>query len=410
VSTQSFVIVGGGQAGAWACKTLRDEGFDGRLVIVGAETHLPYERPPLSKGVLAGESEPESTRVFPVKWYDDWAVELRLGNAASRLEAQDSTLWIDDGTKLKYDRLLLATGGTPRKLALCDESFDNVFYLRSIEDSLAIRHALGTRGHILIVGGGWIGLEVAATARKLGSSVTVAESAPVLCGRAASPQLSDFLYRLHRDHGVEIILNARITALDGTGRVERARFHDGSSLDVSAIIVGVGLCPSTGLAEQGGITVANGIVVDDAWQTSQPNVFAAGDVANFRTAGGQFTRLESWDNAQKQGISAGKAMLGKTTGPDAFPWFWSDQYGRNIQLIGELDNCDEVVNLGEAASGPAISLFLRGGRVAGALAIDAGRGMRVVKRALQNGGSIDIDTLAAQSNLHQWVKKHDAQR
>ena len=395
---ETFVIVGGGQAGAWALKTLRQGGFDGRLVLVGAETHPPYERPPLSKQFLSGETNRESTYVFPEKAYDELAIELRLGVQVTALDIPESRIEMGDGTALRYDRLLLATGGVPRTIALPGATLDNVLYLRSIEDSLALRNQLTPSNHLLIVGGGWIGLEVAATARKLGAKVTLVEYAPRLCSRVVPPAVSHLLYALHRDNGVEIVLNARLTALEGAGRVERARFADGQQLDVSAVIVGIGLQPSTQLADRAGLAVDNGIVVDDLWQTSHANLFAAGDVANFRTASGKRMRLESWDNAQKQGIAAANGMLGKSTKPDPFPWFWSDQYDRNIQLVGEFEDCDETIDLGENSPRSGTSLFLRRGQIVGVVAVNSGRNIRLVKRIMQSGQPIDVRMLA-QSKL-----------
>ncbi|MGE3149339.1 MAG: NAD(P)/FAD-dependent oxidoreductase [Pseudorhodoplanes sp.] len=393
MADQCFVVAGGGQSGAWTIKTLRQQGYDGRLVLIGAERHPPYERPPLSKQLLAGDVEPESAYIFPARSYEDWGVDMRLGTRAVGLDPRDRRITLSDGDTLRYDRLLLATGGTPRRLNVPGAALEGIFYLRSIEDSLAVGRQLRSGGSIFIVGGGWIGLEVAATARKLGVAVTLAEYAPLLCGRAAPPDISCFLHELHAGHGVDIALNARIAAFEGAGRVERVRFEDGTLHEVSAVVVGIGIEPDVVLAAQVGLALDNGILVNSLWQTSLPEIFAAGDVASFVALSGRRTRLESWDNAQQQGIAAANGMLGKAVSPDPYPWFWSDQYDRNLQLIGDSNAYDEVITLGETGDRPRMFVFLSSGLVTGAAGIDAGRDVRAVKRLLQSERSVDAEMI-----------------
>lgn len=387
-SNGAFVIIGGGQAAAWAAKTLRQQGFDGTLTIVAAEPHPPYERPPLSKQLLLGESDLEAAYVFPAKSYADWGIDLRLGTTAARLMPQQSRIVLGDGGTLAYDRLLLATGSRPRRLDLADAAFDNLFYLRSVNDALALRQSLGASGRLLVIGGGWIGLEVAASARKLGTEVTVVEAAGRLCSRAAPREVSDLLLGLHRDHGVDVRLNTTVAGFDGNGRIARARLSDGDSLDVAAVVAGIGITPAAELAAEAGIALDNGIVVNETFETSIPGIFAAGDVASFRDAAGRRVRLESWDNAQKQGIAAGQGMLGKPARMDRFPWFWSDQYDHNIQLVGAVSDCEDCVAL--AAEGNArLLLYRRGDAAVGAVGINAGRDIRLIKRKLEAGQPID---------------------
>ena len=390
----SFVIVGGGQAGAWAAKTLRQGGFDGSLTLVGAEAHPPYERPPLSKQLLLGQSNIEAAYVFPAKSYDEWGIDLRLNATVSKLAPERSRIDLTDGGSLEYARLLIATGGRPRKLELPGIALDNIFYLRSVGDALALRQALAAPAHVLIIGGGWIGLEVAAAARKLGAAVTVIKSAGRLCGRAVPPQVSQLLLDLHRGNGVNVRLNATVTALEGRGCVERAQLSGGQALDVSAVVIGVGIAPATELAAAAGLALDNGIVVDDSLQTSIAGIFAAGDVASFRDGFGRRTRLESWDNAQKQGVAAGKAMLGQTIATDRYPWFWSDQYDQNIQLVGSIADSDDSLELPAASPTSRILLYLRGQQVAGAVGVNAGRDIRLIKRRLESGPPIDGHALA----------------
>jgi 3-phenylpropionate/trans-cinnamate dioxygenase ferredoxin reductase component len=391
-ATEVFVIVGGGQAGAWAAKNLRQQGFSGRLLLLCEEQHPPYERPPLSKQVLVGDAPPASTYLFPTDAYSGWDVELNLGTRATSVDLAAQRVQLADGGSLHYHRLLLTTGAYPRKFP--GASGTNVFYLRSIDDAVAIRPCLRPDAHVLIIGGGWIGLEVAAAARKFGASVTVVEATDRLCARAAPKQLSDLLLKLHRDHGVDVRLKTQVTDLEGKGLVERARFSDGAFLNVSALVVGIGVVPATQLAERAGLLIENGISVDSRLQTSAPSVFAAGDVANFPAASGIRTRLESWDNAQKQGIAAATAMLEKEIELDRYPWFWSDQFNMNIQLIGNFSDFDESLQLPESSPGASISLYLRGGAVAGATAINAGREIRLLKRLLEAGQPLNPHAIA----------------
>lgn len=391
VDRSCYVIVGAGQTGAWAARTLRQEGFDGRLVMIGAERHPPYERPPLSKELLAGEVQPDSTQIFRPEHYDAWGVELRLGTRATDLDPSAGRVTLDDGSSLRYDRLLLATGGDARRIALPGASLSGIFYLRSIDDSLAFATEIGPSRPILMVGGGWLGLEAASTARKRGAEVTVAEYGPRLCG-VAPPWISDALEAVHRDHGVNILLNARITAFEGAGRVERVRFGTGEALDVSAVLVSIGLTPATDLARRAGLALGDGILVDERWQTSAPNVFAAGDVASFLAPSGERKRIESWDNAQKQGVAAALGMLGRTAEAERHPWFWSDQFGHNIQILGECMHVDRMLTFG-SEDGPRMAAYLRGDRVVGAAGIDTGRDIRAVKRLLAGNGPADAQAL-----------------
>jgi 3-phenylpropionate/trans-cinnamate dioxygenase ferredoxin reductase subunit len=337
--------------------------------------------------VLVGDAPSESTYVFPRKAYADWNIELHLGTRATSLDAQAHRLELADGGALHYDRLLLATGARPRTLA--GVSADNLFYLRSLEDTAAIRPRLGPGARVLIIGGGWIGLEAAAAARKLGAGVTVVESADRLCARAAPKEISDLLLDLHRERGVDVRLDTRATHFEGDGGVERATLSSGETLETSAIVVGIGVVPDTQLAEGAGLLIENGIAIDSRMQTSTADVFAAGDVASFPAAGGARTRLESWDNAQKQGIAAARAMLGKQIKLDRYPWFWSDQFDVNIQLVGSFLDYDDSLALPDPGTTSGIRLYLRGGIVAGAVGINAGREIRLIKRRLEAGQTID---------------------
>ncbi len=281
-SEKTFIVVGAGQAGGWAVRTLRDEGFDGRIVLIGEESHIPYERPPLSKALLLGEAEVDSTHLWPATSYDEWGVELRLGEKVSSIRPAVHRIEIAGGDGLAYDRLLLTTGSRPRMLPIPGADLAGVHTLRVIEDTLAIRDRVPS-GTALVVGGGWIGLEAASALRRLGAGVVVVEAMAQLCGRVLTPELGAWMLELHRSHGVDVRLGTGVERFEGAGRLERAVLGDGSVIDTPLAIVGIGIVPNAELADHAGLEVDNGIVVDAFARTSDPDIFAAGDVANHLT-------------------------------------------------------------------------------------------------------------------------------
>jgi 3-phenylpropionate/trans-cinnamate dioxygenase ferredoxin reductase subunit len=376
---ETFVIVGGGQAGGWAARTLRQEGFAGSIVLVSEEDHPPYERPPLSKAVLLGEAPPESAQLFPPKVYAELGIELRLGTRVSAVAPKAHLVGLADGTQLPYDRLLLATGAAPRRLEGIGGR--KVFYLRSIADAVALRTALDPQAHALVIGGGWIGLEVAAAARKLGARVTVVEAGERLCGRAAPKEVSDFLLELARANGVDVRLGTTVASME----TPRIRLSDGDVLEPTCVVAGIGIGPSTALAETAGLELDNGILVDERLRTSVADIFAAGDVARCTLADGRRRRLESWDNAQKQGIAAARAMLDKDVQHERYPWFWSDQHGTNVQMLGEFTAGQEAVEVPQKGGAARVLLYRRNGVVEAAVGINAGRELRLIKRSLETG-------------------------
>ena len=402
-SDKTFLIIGAGQAGGWAVRTLRDEGFDGRIVLIGDESHIPYERPPLSKALLLGDVAVDSTYFWPAETYDEWNVERRLGEKAASIQPADRTVRLDGGDTLAYDRLLLATGARPRILPVPGAELGGVHYLRVIEDTLAIRERVPDGGTVLIVGGGWIGLEAAAGLRKLGAEVVVVEAAPQLCGRVLTPELGQWMLELHRSHGVDVRLETGVESFQGGGGLERAVLGDGRVIDASLAIVGIGVVPNAELAEAAGLDVDNGIVVDEFARTSDPDIFAAGDVANhFNPRFARRVRLESGENAQNQGIAAAKAMLDGSQPYADVPWFWSDQYDVNIQLIGLPQDWDETATRGNPGGDPAgkpgenpfVTFYLKDGRIDGAVAMNNGRDLRMAKRLMEKEIQVSAADLA----------------
>ncbi len=395
MSDPGIVVIGAGQAGGWAAKTLRDEGFEGRIVVVGEEPYPPYERPPLSKEVLLGKEPAESSYLWPEGSFDLWGVELRSGVAATGIDRTAKTVSLGDGETLAYDKLLIATGGRVRELPLEGTALGGVHYLRGIDDSAAIRGDLGEGASIVVIGGGWIGLEVAAAARMLGAEVAVVEALDMLCARALTPEIAAYLLKIHRGRGVDVRLGAAVEALTGDGRVSGVRLAGGETLAATAVVIGIGIVPNVELAEAAGLEVDNGIRVDALCRTSDPDIFAAGDVTNHPNGLlGRNIRLESWENAQNQGIAAARAMLGGDTPYCEIPWFWSDQYDVNIQLVGLPAGFDETVTRGERAEGSFVEFYIKDGRIDGAAAINSPRDIRFARRLMQAEKIVDPAALA----------------
>ena len=331
---RSIVIVGGGLAGAKAAEALRDEGYDGRLVLLGEEHRRPYERPPLSKDYLRGEAELASAYVHEPGWYDAQSVELRTGTVVTAIDRAAHEVELDGGERIGWDRLLIATGAEPRRLPLPGADLDGVLYLRSVEDSDRLKAVIAAGGRLVVVGAGWIGSETAASARQGGMEVTVLERLAVPLETVLGPTLGALYGDIHRDHGVELLTGVEVEALEGDGRVERVRLGDGRTIDCAAVLVGVGVAPRTGLAEAAGLEVDNGILVDGMLRAA-PDVFAAGDVANIlHPFYGRRVRVEHWANALNQGPAAARNMLGREEPYDRLPYFFSDQYDVGMEYSG----------------------------------------------------------------------------
>lgn len=391
--TETYIIIGAAQAGGWAAKTLRDQGFQGRVVLIGEEPHPPHERPPLSKDVLLGVKPPESTHLWPPEKLAN--IEIKLGARVDRIDRAARQVVLANGETLTYDRLLIATGSRVRRLNTPGTDLPGVHYLRTIDDTLAIKRELGPDTKLIVVGGGWIGLETAAAARKHGAQVTVVEVAGQVCNRALPRGLADYLQARHESHGVVIRLNTSVTRFEGSGKVERAVLASGETLPASMVVIGIGVVPNQELAEAAGLKVDNGIVTDACGRTDDPAVFAAGDVTNHAN---EFLRrrirLESWANAQNQAIAAAKAMLGKTEPYVEIPWFWSDQYNLNLQLLGIPHKTDQSVVRGDRAKDQFLEFFLADGKIEAVAAVNSPRELRFAKRLIQIDKPLDPTRLA----------------
>ena len=390
-----FVVVGAGQAGGWCARTLRDSGFEGRVVLVGDEDYAPYERPPLSKEALTGDAPIESAYLWPPASWAEIGVELLLGRRAERIEPDEHRLVLAGGEALAYDRLMIATGSRPRRLAVPGADLPGIHMIRTMHDTEAIRADVGPGDTAVVVGGGWIGLEAAAALVKLGMTVVVAEAAGRLCGRAVTPAISDWLLGFHRAKGIDVRLSCAAERFEGDDRLERVALTDGSVVDARLCVVGIGILPNVELAADAGIATENGITVDDRCRTSAADVFACGEVTSHPNALlGRRLRLESWENAQNQGICGGKAMLDQAEPYNEVPWFWSDQFDANLQLVGVPEDWDEEATRGDPAEGTFITFYLKGGRIEGAVAVNQGRDIRVARRLMQAGATVTAAELA----------------
>jgi 3-phenylpropionate/trans-cinnamate dioxygenase ferredoxin reductase subunit len=375
VARPTFVILGAGMCGAAAAQTLREEGFEGRVVMIGDEPHLPYERPPLSKEYLRGEQEKDQLFVHAESWYQEQDVETRLGMRATAIELSERSVTLSDGDSLIFDSLLIATGGRPRRLS--EESSDRVLYLRSIEDCERIKARVSKGGRLVIVGAGFIGVEVTASARARGVDVTCLSSTDVPLAPVLGPEIGKVYAEIHREHGVDLRTGERVESIDASGDGVVVRTTNGEKIEGDAVVVGIGIQPNTELAEAAGVELANGIAVDEFCRTSHEGVFAAGDVADhFHPVFGRRIRVEHFDNAIKHGSNAARNMVGRKAPFEDPHWFWSDQYDYNLQYGGFAHEWDDIVVRGSLEQRDFAAFFLKGGVLLAALSVNRAREVR----------------------------------
>jgi 3-phenylpropionate/trans-cinnamate dioxygenase ferredoxin reductase subunit len=394
-SSDTFVIVGAGMAGGKAAETLREEGFDGRIVLVGAEAHRPYERPPLSKDYLRGESPTPAWLQEDEGWYKANEVELRTSAVAEAIDADERAVVLSGGERVGYDRLLIATGAEPRRLPVPGGDLPGVHLLRTIEDSDTIRGVCEAGGRLVVIGAGWIGSEVAASARQKGMDVTLIESLELPLLRVLGPELGGFYRDVHAAQGVEMHFGAGVEAIEGSGRAERVRLADGKTIECAAVVVGIGVAPRTELVQEIA-RVDNGILVDAGLQTNADGIFACGDVANAEhPVFGQRVRVEHWANALEQGPAAARSMLGKDVSYDKVPYFFSDQYDVGMEYAGLHDpSSDEIVLRGDMASGEFIAFWLRGERLMAGMNVNVWDVSDPIQELVHSGAPVDRKRLA----------------
>jgi 3-phenylpropionate/trans-cinnamate dioxygenase ferredoxin reductase component len=394
MSKQTSIIVGASLAGAKAAEELREQGFDGRVVLVGNERELPYERPPLTKDYLRGEAKREQAFVHDQGFYDERRIELVTGVQATALDASSRRLTLDDGQQLEFDRLLLCTGAEPRKLSVPGAELDGVHYLRSLDDCDLLRERFEAGGRVVVVGAGWIGSEVAASARQRGLDVALVDPLPLPNERIFGPEIGTFYRDVHARHGVELILGDGVESFEGDGSVARVRTSSGRLLECDFAVVGVGVQPRVELAVAAGLEVSNGIDVDEALTSSAPTVFAAGDVANaWHPFFGERIRVEHWSNALNQGPAAARAMLGQTVSYDRIPYFFSDQYDVGMEYSGYATTWDEVAFRGSRESGEFIAFWLRDGLVVGGMNVNVWDVNEHVQALIRSRARIDVGAL-----------------
>ncbi|GAA2569589.1 MULTISPECIES: NAD(P)/FAD-dependent oxidoreductase [Streptomyces] len=405
---QTFVIVGGGLAGAKAAETLRTEGFTGRVILISDERDHPYERPPLSKGYLLGKEERDSVFVHEPAWYARHDIELHLGQTVVAIDRAARTVhYGDDGTHVRYDKLLVATGSEPRRLDVPGTDLAGVHHLRRLAHAERLKGVLASlgrdNGHLVIAGAGWIGLEVAAAAREYGAEVTVIEPGPTPLHGALGPELGAVFAALHESHGVRFRFGVKLTEIVGQdGMVLAARTDDGDEHPAHDVLAAIGAAPRTALAQAAGLEIADrahggGIVVDEQLRTSDPDIYAAGDVASFHHAlFGTSLRVEHWANALNGGPAAARAMLGRGLAHDRVPYFFTDQYDLGMEYSGwaPAGTYDQVVIRGDAAKREFIAFWLKDGRVLAGMNVNVWDVTEPIQRLIRSKTPVDTEALA----------------
>ncbi len=396
--SRELVIVGGGLAGAKTAEALRERGFTGRVTLIGDESHRPYERPPLSKGYLMGTAERSSVFVHDDEFYAGHDIELRLGASVTDLDRVAHTVGLTGGERLHYDKLLLATGAQPRALPIPGGDAGGVHYLRSLDDSDRLRLLIAPGVKLTVIGAGWIGLEVAAAARQAGAEVTVVEAAEQPLLRVLGPEIGAVFAELHRGQGVELRLQTLTNRITTTaGRATGVELHDGSRIDADAILVAVGVEPRTRLAEQSGLKISNGVVTDETLTSSDPDILAAGDVANaYHPLLGTHVRVEHWANALKQPKTAAATMLGEAAFYADLPYFFTDQYDLGMEYVGYVEpgGYDQVVIRGDLRARQFIAFWLSGGRVLAGMNVNVWDVVDDIKVLISSGVKVDTGRLA----------------
>jgi 3-phenylpropionate/trans-cinnamate dioxygenase ferredoxin reductase subunit len=386
---RTLAVIGASLAGAKAVEAARDAGFDGRVVLIGDEDGEPYERPPLSKAVLRGETTTDTTRIHPVGFYADHEIDVVRGHAV-HIDPAARRVELEDGGHVEFDTAVLATGAGPRRLDIPGAELAGVHYLRTIDDAVRLRDAIRAASRVAVIGAGWIGSEVAASARQMGAEVVLVDPAPVPLRRSLGDEIGGVFRQLHTDHGVDLRLGAGVSELRGTKTVEAAVLDDGRVETADVVIVGVGVSPHTELAAAAGLRVDDGIVVDERLETSVPGIYAAGDVANaWHPHYLRRIRVEHWANARNQGVTAGRNAAGGEEAYARLPYFFSDQYDLGMEYVGHHEASDTVTIRGDLAAREFIAFWHRAGVVTAAMNVNVWEVIDDLKAIIEGGAAID---------------------
>jgi 3-phenylpropionate/trans-cinnamate dioxygenase ferredoxin reductase subunit len=391
---RSFVVVGASLAGATAAATLRQDGFDGDLTLIGAEPHPPYERPPLSKQYLRSEAPFEKALVRPVTFYDEHRIETILGVRATRVDPAERVVHLETGRRVPYDKLLIATGVRNRRPPIPGLELPGVFDLRSVTDADALRMQIATGARAAVIGMGFIGCEVAASLRHEGLDVTTIDPGPTPLFRVLGEAVGGRLAALHQGYGVHTVFNDTVETFEGKDRVERVVTKAGLRIACDLVVVGVGVEPVVNLLDGSGALIDNGILVDEYCATTVAGIYAAGDVANhYHPVFGRRIRVEHWQNAMRQGVNAAKNMLGQRVPYDEIPWFWSDQYDANIQYAGYHTSYDELIVRGRLDAGSFVAFYMNGGVIDAVVSVNDAKDVRRAMPLIKSRQPVDPDQL-----------------
>jgi 3-phenylpropionate/trans-cinnamate dioxygenase ferredoxin reductase component len=383
--TDGIVVIGGGLAGQRCVETLRRHGYCGPIRLVCGEPHLPYDRPPLSKELLAGMGPNSGLSYRPSEWYEEYGVDVLLGVRATGLDPRRRRVTLSTGGSLAYSWVLVATGSRPRPMPLLD-GYENVSVLRTVDDCRLLRQALQAAPRLVVVGGGFIGLEVAATARKLGIEVTIVEAAPCPLARILGPRLGEWFARLHQQEGVDVRVGCSVEGVTANGTVRELRLSDGTAVPADHVLVGVGVAPDAAWLDVTGLDCSSGVPVDAHGRTVVPGLLAAGDVAaRFDSVSRRYVSGSHWEAASRQGARAGEVMLGRSPGPDPVTSFWTDQYGLRIQYLGDARLADALDINGEPESRSFTATFTRAGRAVAALLVNRPRALPAARQLIAKG-------------------------